>query len=150
MPNNIPIRGSEAILFVWDTTDLVWEPVACLTTYTFTASRDTIESNTKCDPDEVVKTPGNADYEVTFEGEMNDDTVATGNTAIQSWNALFALVLSNTNIEFRIDPGIAAPSYFGDAIISELEQTAPAGDAVITFSGTFGIIGAPTTVDPHP
>ena len=150
MPNNLPIRGSDGILSIWDTTDLAWEPVACLTTYTFTGTREVIESNTKCDPDEVVVTNGTASYEITFEGKMKDTTSVGGNPAIQSWDSLFDLFLNNTDIEFRIETGVPSLSYFGDAIITDIEQTAGNGTEVITFSGTFRVNGAPTTVDPHP
>lgn len=146
------IKGTESILSIYD--GAAYRPVACLTSNALDSNQSIVESNTKCNPGVVEKTPGTINISVTADGEMIDTTSVGGDTAQASWDYLFARQLQqNTDflpVPFRYSSGVTDLIYYGNAIISDLNQTAGAGDEVITFSVTLEVSGALTTTNPNP
>lgn len=144
------IKGEKNILFIWDT---AWKPVACLTSNGLSTTLGIIESQTKCFPGVVKKTPGTFSYSISAEGEYIDTTTAGGEDTKASHDALLLLQLSKSLVDFKIDTNVddaASTKYFGSAYITELELTADAGDEVQTFSATLDGDGALVLTDTHP
>lgn len=143
------IKGEVIIVYFWDTD--AYKPIGCLTSNGLSQTRNIIESQTKCNPGVVTKTAGSLNNEITFEGEYEDTTSATGNTAIVSHDYLFGLMNNATLIDWKMTTGLADdPAYYGtSAILGSLELTAPAGDDVATFSGSLAVDGAIVLEDPH-
>lgn len=145
------INGTESILSIWD--GAAYRPVACITSNSFDSELSNIESNTKCDPGVVKKTPGTLNVSISADGEMIDTTSVGGDTAKASWDYLYGRQVQQKNdklpIIFKYTTGTVDLTYYGDAIISSLNHTAPAGDEVITFSITLEVSGATTETDPN-
>ena len=59
------IKGDVIILSLWNGTD-AYEPIACLTSNSLSLTRNVIESQTKCDPGLITKTPGSYSYNISF------------------------------------------------------------------------------------
>jgi predicted secreted protein len=144
------IRGEKGILYIYDTA--AWKPVACLTSNGLNTTVAMIESQTKCFPGVVKKTPGTFSYSVDAEGEYIDTTTAGGDTAKQSHDALFLLQQAKTLVQWKIDTDIDnsdSVKYFGDAYITDLSATFGSGDEVTTFSLTLDGDGAVLLTDPN-
>ena len=138
------IAGNTVIFSIYDA---AWEPIACITSSSLSESVEVNEIETKCDPGNLVKTPGSYSYEITAEGIYIDTAVDTGK---QSHRDLAALMRAKTQIEWRMATGITVVTEeFGDAYITSLELTGEAGQDG-TFSMTLSGVGAITPTDPHP
>ena len=148
------IRGREGILSVYDanaTPTPVYKPVACLTSTSLSSTLSILESNTKCDPGQTVRTPDQLSYEISVDGEYVDTTSVGGETTLASHDFLFSLQQTQqstgaTNI-FRLETGLADTTYYCNAILSDLvlDQSATENS---TFSATLQVSGAVVTTDP--
>ena len=147
MPNETFILGNVVVQSIYDTTATAWEPIGCLTTNSFSESMEVNEIETKCDPGNIVRTPGSTSYELTGEGRYIDEAVDTGR---QSYHKLKGYLRAKTLIEWRQATGIGTPTEeFGFGYITSVEMTAESGQEV-TFTYTISGSGAITTTDPHP
>jgi predicted secreted protein len=143
------IRGEKGILYIYQTT---WKPIACLTSNGLNTTVAMIESQTKCFPGVVKKTPGTLSYSVDAEGEYIDTTTAGGDTAKKSHDALFLLQQAKTLVQWKIDTNVddaTSVKYFGDAYITDLSATFGSGDELATFSLTLDGDGAIVLTDPN-
>ena len=140
------IKGETLILSLWNGTD-AYEPIACLTSNALSMTRNIIESQTKCDPGVIVKNPGSLSYEVSFEGQ--DIVNESGKF---SHDGLFTLmnVAQGTSNTWKLDTGQSGTvAYYGTGVLQDLERTDPAGDELVTFSGTLSGSGLILTTDPN-
>jgi hypothetical protein len=140
------IKGEAEILYLYD--GAAYEPIACLTSNDLSETRNIIESQTKCDPGLITKTPGSYSYESTFEGEF-----IKPEAGLASWAEIAAYIrsLTSSTVIWKIVTTYADASElieYGTGILSDLSKTSPAGDELITFSGTISGSGAITAVDP--
>ena len=144
------IRGEKGILYIWDTD--AYKPVACLTSNGLNSQLAMIESQTKCFPGVVKKTPGSLNNSIDCEGEYIDTTTVDGDDAKTSHDALFLLQQNKTKITWKIDTDIdnaTSVKYFGDGYITDLSVTFGSGDEVTTFSATIDVDGAVLLTDPN-
>lgn len=151
MPTAQPIKGENGILYIYS--EATYKPIACLTSNSLSSTVSEIESITKCNPGQVIKSPGIFSYTVAAEGEYIDTESVGGDTTKQSHDALFTLQQSLTPVEWKIDTDItnaASIKYYGTGIITDLEATFGSGDEFTTFSATIAGSGAITTTNPHP
>lgn len=142
------IKGEAEILYIYD--GAAYAPVACLTSNELSESRNVIESQTKCDPGVIIKKPGTYSYEISLEGEYIKPEASK-----ESWEELNALIRSATGsiVEWKIETTWADASTnaeYGTAIFTELSKSAPAGDELITFSGSLSGSGTITATNPNP
>lgn len=142
------IKGDAEILYIYDGSAYV--PVVCLTSSSLSETRNVIESQTKCDPGLVTKTAGSYSYEISFEGEYIKPEASK-----ESWVELRDLIRSVTDsvVEWRITTTYADATTeddYGTAILTDLSKDAPAGDELITFSGSLSGSGAISQTDPNP
>jgi len=141
------IKGDALVLYIHDGAT-TYEPVVCLTSNSLTNTVNVIESQTKCDPGEIKRGAGSASYEISFEGEYIENE-----SGKITHDGLLAFINTNSGVEktWRMDTGqTGTPYYYGTAILSNLELTAPAGDEYATFSGTLTGSGLVLTTDPIP
>jgi len=139
------INGDLIILSVYD--GAAYRPVACLTSNSLSETTNVLESVTKCNPGETLKTKGTRSYNISAEGEYIDTTSAGGQTTLASHDYLKTLADAG-NINWRMATGLADnPFYYGEAIITDLGLTAPANE-ITTFSATLEGSGAIVTTDP--
>ncbi len=137
------IKGNTVIFSVYDTS--AYEPLACITSSSISESVDIEEVETKCDPGNIVKTPGSYAYEITADGIYIDEGVDTGK---QSHAKLKALLRAKTLITWKMATGISSPSAeYGTGYITALDLTGEAG-ANATFSVTISGTGAIVSTDP--
>lgn len=144
------IRGEKGILYIYDTA--AYKPVACLTSNGLNTTVAMIESQTKCFPGVIKKTPGTFSYSIDAEGEYIDTTTAGGDDAKASHDALFLLQQSKTLIDWKIDTDIddvASVKYYGSGYLTDLSATFGSGDEVTTFSATIDGDGAILLTDPN-
>lgn len=141
------VKGDTVILSIWDGVDS-YDPVACLTSNEISLTKNMIESQTKCSPGKIVKTPSSKDYEITFEAETE-----TGGSNTTTFAILFAAQQAGTAVEWQISNlDEASASYYGTGYITDLSSAAPSGDELLTFSGTIvgdGVLDITTTA-PNP
>jgi hypothetical protein len=141
------IKGDVVVLSIWNGVD-AYEPLACLTSNTLSETTNIIESQTKCSPGVIEKDAGSYSYELSAEGQCIDTTSVGGETAKVSYDKLRGL--QGALQTWKMTTGIAdTAAYYGSAIISDLEQSAEAGDTLITFSASFSGSGLIVTVDPN-
>lgn len=144
MANETFLQGDDIILSIWDTS--AYEPIACLTSNTLSESLEVREVTTKCDPGNIVKTPGSYSYEISMDGIYIDGAVDTGK---QSHGDLASLMRAKTEITWRLTTELTSPThYYGTGYITSLELTGDADDNA-TFSATISGTGAIATVDPQ-
>ena len=140
------IHGKVGILSIWDTS--AYKPVACLTSNSLATSLSVIESNTKCDPGNTVRNPDQFSYDISADGEYIDTTSAGGDSAKASHDWMLAKQMAKTNVVWKLDSGLADTTYYGTAILSDLNLD-QASDANSVFSATLSGSGAIVTVDPN-
>lgn len=146
-----PIKGENNILYIYDTD--AYKPVACLTSNNLASTVSILESQTKCDPGVTTKTPGAFSYSVGFEGQFIDTTTVGGDTTKASWDFLFDLQQALSLVEWKIDTDVTnvdSSKYYGSGYITDLDNTAAAGDELTTFTGTIDGTGAVSKTNPHP
>ena len=141
------IKGDVAILSIFDGT--AYRPVACLTSNSLSTSLSVIETVTKCDPGETIKTAGTSSYNISAEGNYIDTTSVGGDTAKASHDYLFTRQQAKDVVIWKLSTGLADTSdYYGSAIITDLEADFPTDGELATFSATFEGSGAIVTIDP--
>ncbi len=148
------VLGDSIIFSVWDGS--AYNPVACLTSNSLSETKNIIESQTKCDPGQIVKTPNSYTYEISIEGELPK----FGVTGREEWSDLRTDLVAGTLVEWSIGAFVGDDSiqpivdtiYYGSAYLSEVSLDAAAGDEIVTFSATLVGDGktAITTVEPNP
>ena len=142
------IKGEGLILHVYD--GAAYRPIACLTSNSLAQTKNVIESQTKCNPNVIIKDPGSSTYEISFEGLYIDTTSAGAQTTLASHDYLRGLFDSATNTEWKLDTGLADDvAYYGDGVFADLSLEAAAGDELTTFSGSISGSGVIVTVDPN-
>ena len=146
MAGEVIIHGKVGILSIWDTA--AYKPIACFTSNSLATSLSVIESNTKCDPGNTIRNADQFSYDISADGEYIDSTSVGGETTLASHDALLALQMAQTNVDWKLDSGLADTIYYGTAILSDLNLDQPS-DANSTFSATLSGSGAIVTVDPH-
>ncbi len=143
------LKGENGILYIYATT---WKPVACLTSNSLNTTVSVIESQTKCSPGVIEKQGGTFSYTIDAEGEYIDTTSVGGDTAKKSHDALLALQMAKTLIEWKIDTDITDATsikYYGTALISDLSLSQGSGDELSTFSATLDGSGTISLTDPN-
>ena len=142
------IKGEVAIVYVYD--GAAYRPVACLTSNSLNSTLAVIETQTKCSPGQVIKGAGAFNYSLDLEGNYIDTTSAGGDTDKASHDYLLDLQQQKQVITWKLDTGLAdTVAYYGEAIISDLSATFPAGDEFATFSATFDGSGTIVSTDPN-
>lgn len=142
------IKGDAIVLYIWD--DTVYRPVACLTSNSLSQTRGVIETQTKCNPGLTEKAAGAMSYDISAEGNYIDTTSAGAEVTKASHDFLFGIMNAGTSVTWKMDTGLSdEPNYFGTAILSDLEMTAPTGDELTTFSCGLAGSGAIVTTDPE-
>lgn len=140
------IQGDALIVSVRE--GAAYRPIACLTSNSFEATREIIENQTKCDPGNVVKSPGAASYTLTMDGQYIDTTSVGGETTKASHDYLLGLLAAGTYHDWKIDTGLAdTPAYYVNGILTSLSMSGDAGDNA-TFSATVEVSGGYTTTAP--
>ena len=142
------IKGEAEILYFY--VGAAYVPVVCLTASSVSETRNVIESQTKCDPGLIIKTAGSYSYEISFEGEYIKPEASK-----ESWVELRDLIRSVTGsvVEWRITTTYADATTeddYGTGILTDLSKDAPAGDELITFSGSLSGSGAISQTNPNP
>ena len=143
----IPIKGELGILYVHDGT--LYRPIACLTSNSLNTAVSIIESQTKCNPGEVIKQAGTLSYTLDAEGEYIDTTSVGGETTKASHDYLLTAQMDLLPITWKLDTGVTGAVYYGSAILSDLTLDQGAGDEISTFSVTLEGSGAIVTTDPE-
>ena len=142
------IKGEGLILHVYD--GAAYRPIACLTSNSLAQTKNVIESQTKCNPNVIIKDPGSSTYEISFEGMYIDTTSVGSQTTLASHDYLRSLFDSATNTEWKLDTGLVDDvAYYGDGVFADLALDAAAGDELTTFSGSISGSGVIVTVDPN-
>lgn len=143
------LKGEKGMLYTYEAS--TWKPVACLTSIGLSSTVSIIESQTKCYPGVVKKTPGSFSASISAEGEYIDTTTVGGDTAKVSHDKMFIDQQSKTLKQWKIDTNYDDPTsvkYFGDGYYTDLELTAGAGDEISTFSVTLDVDGGVLYTDP--
>ena len=141
------IKGDSVIFDIYNGVD-AYEPIACLTSNTISETTNIIESQTKCATGQIIVDAGSYTYELSAEGQCIDTTSVGGQTSKASYDKLRGYQGSAQT--WRMSTGLTdTPYYYGTAIISDLEQTADAGDALLTFSASFKGSGLIVETDPN-
>ena len=140
------IKGENLILYVWDSS--IYRPIACLTSNSLSETQNIIESQTKCDPGVIIKTPGTYSYELSAEGEYIDTTSVGAEITSASHDYLHSIF--GTSITWRLATGLTDTAfYYGTAIINDLSADFAAGDDLATFSASLTGSGSIVEVDPN-
>jgi len=142
----IPIKGELGILYVHDGT--LYRPIACLTSNSLNTAVSIIESQTKCNPGQVIKQAGTLSYTIDAEGEYIDTTSVGGDDTKASHDYLLNKQQDLSSVTWKLDTGVAGAVYYGSAILSDLTLDQGAGDESSTFSLTLEGSGAIATTDP--
>ena len=140
------IHGKDGLLYIWVTS--AYKPIACLTSNSLSSTLSVIESNTKCDPGNIVVNADAFSYEISLDGEYMDTTSVGGDSTKRSHDALLALQMAKTVVEWKLDSGLADTTYYGSGILTSLNLDQPS-DANSTFSATIQGSGAIVTTDPN-
>tara|TARA_R110002073_G_C9024004_1_gene541208 strand:+ start:59 stop:496 length:438 start_codon:yes stop_codon:yes gene_type:complete len=140
------IKGDAVILSIWDGVS-AYEPIGCLTSNSFSVTRNVIEAQTKCAPGEITRVAGSTSSEVSF--EANYIKIDGGKTNFESLLG-FINNISGTTQTWKMSTDQVTPvAYYGNAVLADLEISAAAGDEFATFSGTLQNSGLIVTVDPN-
>lgn len=142
----LPIKGDAGLFYIHD--GEIYRPVACLTTNSISTNVSVITSNTKCNPGVTGKQAGIFDYSISGDGEYIDTTSIGGDDTKASHDYLLKQQLLKLPVTFKYDTGATGSIYYGTAIISSLELSQDAGDALSTFTTTLEGIGTILLVDP--
>lgn len=145
MANEVYLRGDFDMVYVWR--DTAYAPIACLTSNTQDESTTFLEMVTKCNPGITQVTPGAWAGTISVEGVFIDTTSVGGETARASYDYLKEAQRNKTLLTLRMNADTIAPEY-AQAYIESLSKTGAAGEN-ITFSGSFRLMGLPTSTDPN-
>ena len=139
------IKGDAVILSIYDGS--AYEPIGCLTSNSLSVTRNVIEAQTKCAPGEIARVAGSTSSEVSFEA-----TYIKTDGAKTNFESLLGFInnISGTTQTWKMATDQITPvAYYGNAVLSDLEISAAAGDEFATFSGTLQNSGLITEVDPN-
>jgi len=139
------IKGDAVILSIWDGS--AYEPIGCLTSNSLSVTRNVIEAQTKCDPGQIIRNAGSTSSEVSFEA-----TYIKTEAGKTDFDALlnFINVANGSTQTWKMSTDQITPvSYYGTAVLADLEITAAAGDEFATYSGTLQNSGLITETDPN-
>lgn len=139
------IKGDAVILSIWD--GAAYEPIGCLTSNSLSVTRNVIETQTKCDPGQIIRAAGSSSSEISFEA-----TYIKTEANKADFDALlnFINVAEGTTQTWKMSTDQITPvSYYGTAVLADLEISAAAGDEFATYSGTLQNSGLITEVDPN-
>jgi len=137
------IQGDDVLFSIYDTS--AYEPIACVTSSSLSEALEIREVTTKCDPGNLVRTPGTYSYEISLDGIYIDSAVDTGK---QSHYELSQLVRNKTLINWSMSTDLTSPTtIYGTGYITALELTGPADDNA-TFTATLSGTGAIVETDP--
>ena len=140
------IKGELLILSVWDS--VIYRPIACLTSNSLSETQSIIESQTKCDPGVIIKTPGTYSYELSAEGEYIDTTSVGASVTLASHDYLHSVF--GTSVTWRLATGLTdTPFYYGTAIIADLSGDFASGDELASFSASLSGSGSIVEIDPE-
>lgn len=146
MANETFIKGNAVLFSVYDTVALAYEPIACITSSSISESVNIDEVETKCDPGNIVKSPGSYSYEISGDGIYIDEAVDTGKT---SHAVLKGLLRAKTLITWKMDTGITGDTAeYGTGYITAVELTGESGQNA-SFTFTISGTGSITAVDPN-
>jgi len=144
----LPVKGELGILSIYD--GAIYRPVACLTSNSLSSTLSEIDSQTKCNPGVIIKQGGVFTYSISADGEYIDTTSVGGATTKASHDYLLDKQKLKAAIDWKLDTGIGATgTYYGSALITELELSQGAGDELSTFSLTLSGSGDITETNPH-
>jgi hypothetical protein len=139
------IKGDAVILSIYDGS--AYEPIGCLTSNSLSVTRNVIEAQTKCAPGEITRVAGSTSSEVSFEA-----TYIKTEAGKTDFDALlnFINVANGSTQTWKMSTDQITPvSYYGTAVLADLEITAAAGDEFATYSGTLQNSGLITETDPN-
>lgn len=141
------IKGDAVILSIWNATATAYEPIGCLTSNSLSLTRNVIETQTKCQPGQIIRAAGTTSSEVPFEAIYI--RTESGKTDFDSMLG-FINTANGTTQDWKMESDQTTPvAYYGTAVLSDLELTAAAGDEFATYSGTLQNSGLITEVDPN-
>ena len=139
------IKGDAVILSIWDGT--AYEPIGCLTSNSLSVTRNVIETQTKCSPGEIIRAAGSTSSEISFEA-----TYIKTEDGKSDFDALLNFINTASGVlqTWKMSTDQITPvSYFGSAVLADLEISAAAGDEFATYSGTLQNSGLITETDPN-
>ncbi|MEM6814898.1 MAG: hypothetical protein AAF600_10940 [Bacteroidota bacterium] len=141
MAGEVFLKGKVKIIGIWDGS--AYRPVACDTQNTLeTVLSDGASVVTKCDPDNIVTTPGAFSYSLSGEGVQLDTTSTSGDTAKASHDFLFDLQQNKTRVSWRRVTGLAdIPFYYGYGYINNLSDLGETGEDNPNATYTFTLNG---------
>jgi hypothetical protein len=143
------IKGELLVFYIYDTTDVAYRPVACLTSNSLTETRNIIESQTKCNPGVTTKTSGTYNAEIGLEGEYIDTTSVGAAVTKASHDYIHDIIVLGSEVTWKMDTGLTDDdAYYGTGFVSDLGLDAPAGDELATFSASLSVNGLVVKVDP--
>tara|TARA_R110000868_G_scaffold44701_2_gene149012 strand:- start:125 stop:559 length:435 start_codon:yes stop_codon:yes gene_type:complete len=139
------IKGDAVILSIWDGT--AYEPIGCLTSNSLSVTRNVIETQTKCSPGEIIRAAGSTSSEISFEA-----TYIKTEDGKSDFDALLNFINTASGVlqTWKMSTDQITPvSYFGSAVLADLEISAAAGDEFASYSGTLQNSGLITETDPN-
>jgi len=113
----------------------VWTPIGCLTSNNISESSETIVTTTRDNAGWNTIRPVTQSFEIGFTGLKDPENAL-------SYEQVKAYKRDRTRIEWRIDAGAGSDVDYGFGYVTQLEETADAGD-LVTFSGTIQGYGKP-------
>lgn len=113
----------------------VWTPIGCLTSNNISESAETIVTTTRDNAGWATIRPVTQSFEIGFSALKDPENDL-------SYEELKAYKRDRTRIEWRIDAGSGSAIDYGFGYITQLEESADAGD-LVTFSGTIQGYGKP-------
>ena len=142
------VLGETVIFKVWDGSS-AYIPAICLTENSLSETKEMIESQTKCNPGVIIKTPSTYSYEISLEGEYGYDPDTP--SATMQWDDLRAKLQAGTRMSWSMEgfnDGSSPVVYYGDGYLTDIEFSAPAGASISTFSATLSGNGIIVTTEP--
>ncbi|MCR9263305.1 MAG: hypothetical protein NXH86_04065 [Flavobacteriaceae bacterium] len=145
------LKGKVKIISIWDGS--AYRPVACDTTNSLeTALSDGASIVTKCDPDNVVTSPGAFSYSLSGEGVQIDTTSSGAETTKASHDWLLTKQQAKTLVTWKRATGLTdTVAYYGTGYITNLSDVGDAGEDNPNATYSFEITGtgAIATIDPE-
>lgn len=131
--------GADRILYIYDTVNIDWFPVGCLTSNSFSESTELLDATMRSDADGWTQAiPTNQNYNVSFAGLVTlDDRGGT----VMNYESIVGLKRSRTKIQWRITSNEGEVDE-GYGYITSLTNTASLGEFV-TFDGEIRGVGEP-------
>ena len=140
------IKGNDVLFSIYDTIATAYQPIGCVKSSSISESVNIDEVETKCDPGNIVKTPGSYSYEITGDGLYIDEAV---DTLRQSHAKLKGYLRAKTLITWKMTTGITTPTdEFGTGYITACDLSGESGTNA-TFTFTISGTGAIVAVDPN-